>query len=96
MSMQDKRKFKTQWLITKVYDQSIDGLGYRKDLLLAEFCQFFGASSQLAPRFLNELKILDKLIEKDKMIYHSDFYDNFGNKKEVQQKLDETQVPETN
>ena len=75
------------WLLDKITVQSIDGLGFKKDLLLAEFCQFFGCSHNLAPQFIKELKILGKLIEVEGKLYSTEYFDNFGNKKREQTTL---------
>jgi hypothetical protein len=78
MSMQDKRRFKSEWILKKLSQQAQDGIGIRRDILLAEFCRFFGSSTQLAPKFLKELELLDLVIVKDKMIYAKGFFDNYG------------------
>ena len=67
------------WLMEKINSQGLSGLGCKKDLLIAEFCEFFGASSRTAPDYLKELEIQDKIVILAGSVYSRKFFTKNGN-----------------
>lgn len=84
MSLQNRKRARTAWLMHKINEQGSWGLGYSENKLLAEFCLFFGASLRVAPDYLKELESAGKILRKEGSAFSLAFFNPDGSsQKEV-------------